>query len=133
MLNRNGASEKEEFWRLAVDEWRESGLKIRAFCKREQLSEPAFYSWRRKIQLRDSERGDLVPRAEASPAKFVPVEVVQERSGEREIKRTDAGSDSLEITTPGGMRLRCGDWLAEDRMVVVLASMLRAESGAESC
>lgn len=46
MLNRNGASEKEEFWRLAVDEWRESGLKIRAFCKREQLSEPAFYSWR---------------------------------------------------------------------------------------
>jgi len=55
MLSRNGVSEREEFWRLAVNEWLSSGLTIRAFCKREQLSEPSFYAWRRKIELRDRE------------------------------------------------------------------------------
>jgi hypothetical protein len=41
--------EQRQFWQMAVDTWRASGLSVRKFCKQEGLSEPSFYSWRRKL------------------------------------------------------------------------------------
>ena len=42
--------EREEFWRLAIQEHRESGLSVRQFCQRKSLTETLFYSWRRRIE-----------------------------------------------------------------------------------
>lgn len=54
-MSRDGnEGEKEQFCRLVLEEHASSGLSVRAFCKRESLSEPSFYSWRRKIHHRDS-------------------------------------------------------------------------------
>jgi hypothetical protein len=39
-----------------LDEFRASGLSARAFCAREGLAEPSFYSWRRTLAERDSQR-----------------------------------------------------------------------------
>ncbi len=86
-------SEKEQFWRLVLEEQTSSGLSIRAFCKQEGLSEPSFYSWRRTISERDSNEpesgGTWQRQAESresvisndrqqSNPSFIPVQVVQE-------------------------------------------------------
>ncbi len=42
-------SEQYQFWQMALETWRSSGLSVRNFCKQEGLSEPAFYAWRRKL------------------------------------------------------------------------------------
>ena len=44
---------KEQFWREAVARQASSGLHVRAFCHQEQLTESAFYAWRRTIRERD--------------------------------------------------------------------------------
>ncbi len=73
------SAERESFWRLALEEYRVSGLSVRAFCSREGLSEPSFYSWRRKFQHRDA-------AASGSRQNLVEVRVV-----ERSTQNADAG------------------------------------------
>jgi transposase-like protein len=58
--------QKERQWRRWIDEWRESGLSVRAFCARHGLATASFYNWRRVLQR----------RAAADPPTFVPVRVV---------------------------------------------------------
>ena len=63
------SSSKERFWRTMVEQWRGSGLSVRAFCARRSLSEPSFYAWRRTLQERD-----------AAQVRFVPVQVVAQQT-----------------------------------------------------
>jgi hypothetical protein len=56
---------KEQQWRRWIDQWRASGLSVRAFCARHGLATARFYNWRRVLER----------RAVEEPA-FVPVQVV---------------------------------------------------------
>ncbi len=47
--------ERERFWRQVLKKFDASGLGVRAFCRREGMSEPSFYGWRRELRLRDAE------------------------------------------------------------------------------
>ena len=47
------SAEKERFWRRQVAGQAASGLSIRKWCRRERLSEPSFYAWRRELARRD--------------------------------------------------------------------------------
>ncbi len=57
---------KERQWRRRIDQWRTSGLSVRAFCARHGLATASFYNWRRVLQR---------PVPAEQPA-FVPVQVV---------------------------------------------------------
>lgn len=46
---------KELFWRQMVHKWLCSGLTIRDFCRKNDLTEGSFYAWRRTIAERDQE------------------------------------------------------------------------------
>jgi transposase-like protein len=61
---------REQFWRDAVSTWQSSGLTVREFCRRRQVTEASFYSWRRELRQRDGK-----PMPFSTPA-FVPVTVV---------------------------------------------------------
>lgn len=65
-------TKREAHWRRLIGRWRESGQGVRPFCRREKLSEPSFYAWRRVIQERDRQR-------RPEPPAFVPVVVRQEQ------------------------------------------------------
>jgi hypothetical protein len=52
--------DRERFWRRTLQQWRRSGLSVRAFCAEHGLAEPSFYAWRRIIAQRDQE-GSRVP------------------------------------------------------------------------
>lgn len=103
---RDGA--KERLWRAAVSRQAASGSTIRDFCRREGLSEPSFYAWKRLIAERDRERNQKPtrpqqtrriarrkPRAVYQRPAFLPVSVI-----------TGAGSADLKISTPRGWRVR---------------------------
>jgi hypothetical protein len=85
---------KERFWRRMVQQWRRSGLSVRAFCKQHGLSQPSFYAWRRTLAAREA----------ALPA-FVPVEVLPEP---RALFPSDSAACGLELLLAGGRLLRIG-------------------------
>jgi transposase len=87
--NREGG--KAQFWRTMLRQWRQSGLSVRAFCARQGLSQPSFYSWRRSLAQRD---GQAVP--------FVPVRVLKEPQP----VLAEASASGLELVLGGCRRLR---------------------------
>ena len=63
--------DKEKFWREKVKSWRTSGLSIRAFCRRHNISETSFYAWRRELRIRDRETdtNSVQPASDSLPPK----------------------------------------------------------------
>lgn len=55
MANYERDAKREAFWRGVLKRYATSGLTIRAFCRREELTESAFFAWRRTIAERDRE------------------------------------------------------------------------------
>jgi transposase len=80
--------EKERQWRRRIDQWRVSGLSVRAFCARHGLATASFYNWRRVLHRR--------PAAEQPT--FVPVQVVAEA--------VPAQTSALEVILTDGRRVR---------------------------
>ena len=52
--------QKERQWRRWIDQWRVSGLTVRAFCGRHGLATPSFYAWRRTLERRAAEKAAFV-------------------------------------------------------------------------
>lgn len=98
---------KEAFWRGVLARFAGSGLSVRAFCRREKVTEPAFYAWRRVVGERDSQRG------QAAPA-FVPLMVRDESA-----PVTDAG---IIVELRGSRVLRLPAAVTAER----LAELIRA-------
>lgn len=93
---RNGRSarsaEKEQYWRGQIEGQAASGLSARQWCQAEQLSEPSFYAWRRKLAQRDQERSGLVSQ---TPSKgFLP------------IRFTASTASNVELQLPSGLVIR---------------------------
>jgi hypothetical protein len=55
MANQRQDGAKERFWRRVLARQAAGRLSVRAFRRREQLSEPSFYGWRRTIDARDAQ------------------------------------------------------------------------------
>lgn len=109
MAGPSRSAEKAEFWRLAFDEHRKSGMSIKAFCAQQGVSEQAFYTWRRKLRgLVDagSEIGELVP-----------VTVVDRAS--TAVRR----SSQVQIVTPGGFILRVDSSLPTSQLTSLIRSI----------
>src|SRR5262249_18477025 len=84
----------EEHWRLLIDQWRRSGLSVRAFCDRHDLALPSFYAWRRRLQQgQPSAQGARGPQA----VTFLPVHIQPEPTDHR---------PPLELVLAGGRCLR---------------------------
>jgi transposase-like protein len=71
--------EKERQWRRRIDQWRVSGLSVRAFCARHGLASASFYNWRRALQRRAAEKPAFLPVqvvADAVPTQASALEVI---------------------------------------------------------
>lgn len=139
--------EKEQAWRAVMKRQGQSGLSIRAFCRRESISEPSFYAWRRELLQRDREsvgvrvsdgasrlRSEKTPsamshRAMSVTAAFLPVTIT---SGGDPIGRV------LEVVCLGGSRLSawpgCDATLLQAALSVLTAQAAPSGEGeATSC
>jgi hypothetical protein len=82
--------DKQRFWRDHIAQQSGSGLGVRGYCRRQRLSESAFYFWRRELVRRG------VPLS--PPTAFLPVRVSSE--GHR------ASSGRIEIVLSDGRKVR---------------------------
>ena len=74
-------------WQARLERFREAGLSVTRFCRREQVSVPSFYQWRKKL-VDDSARRKNWPRAVEA---FAPVRLV--------------GTATVAVWLPGGTRI----------------------------
>ena len=100
-VNESGG-DQEQFWQMALETFKASGLSVRQFCKQEGLAEPSFYLWRKKLAGDDSER-DNQDKAESST--FIEVAMPQNNSAVIELLLTSgntlripAGADSTTLS-----------------------------------
>ena len=49
-------AQKETYWRDIVKRQARSGLSVRRFCAEQDISEPSFYGWRKKLARRGQEK-----------------------------------------------------------------------------
>ena len=69
-------SGKVQRWRQLIERWQHSGLSVRAFCQRQQLAIPSFYTWRRRLR-----RDDGLANHETTAVTFLPVHVRPDDTG----------------------------------------------------
>ena len=91
-------TEKELHWRKIVDRQAGSGLSIRQFCAKEGISQPSFYSWRKRLGKRKpDDRRARKPRRRtdelADGREFIPLEL-------------RGSASALEVIHPLGYQVR---------------------------
>ncbi len=65
-------NEKRQFWQMAIEAWRDSGLSVSKFCKAEGLTEGTFYNWRKKLSV---EQPPTNKQAVGNPSSFIQVAI----------------------------------------------------------
>lgn len=77
--------QRRELWRQRIAQQEKSGPSIRAFCREQGLSEPAFYAWRQRL------------RSENHPVRFALVETKAAGEARAPIELVLASGDRLRI------------------------------------
>jgi hypothetical protein len=108
MANKRRDLAKERWWRDTLKRHVTSGLSVRAFCRREKLTESAFYAWRRIVAERDAE---AQPARQASA--FVPLTVIEQTGCEV----------SIEIELADGRLLRLPSSIAPARLAELVQAL----------
>ncbi|CAN5290186.1 hypothetical protein BH11PLA2_BH11PLA2_10830 [soil metagenome] len=90
---------REQFWRDAITDWQSSGLSVRAYCVRHQLTETAFRYWQRELRLRDAK-----PASRPAGPAFVPVTVIPTVSLTVEVRCPSGHVVGLTIADAGMLR-----------------------------
>lgn len=104
---------KEEFWRRRLGAQADSGLSIRAWCRRHGVQESAFYWWRTRLARRD-----------AAPPHFAPVHVVADPVTE--------AAGRIEIVLSGDRRVHVIGYVERRTLAEVLAALAAGAPAAEA-
>lgn len=68
-MGQRPSEERRRYWRDVVARQRRSGLTVAAFCRQQEVSQAAFYGWRRRLSGERSGRSTAVS--------FVPLPLEQ--------------------------------------------------------
>lgn len=115
-FRRDGA--KERAWRERLRRYVESGLSVRAFCRRESLTEASFYAWRRTLAERDAAATAAGSRTK-QPA-FLPILV---QGGERRMPAGLLPSATITLELAGGRALHLPETIAAERLADLMAAL----------
>lgn len=124
--------QKWDAWRRTIQQWRRSGLTIRAFCERYGVSEPSFYYWRRRIEAEadgDSAAADQRARSDrACHGRSEPVGDSEAGFAEVRVTETNevsaaADAQVVELTLLTGERLRIGRDVGAQQIQRVMAAV----------
>ena len=102
--------ELKEQWQQRLQDWRESGLNQKQWCEQNNIRQPQFWYWKKKLE----EIPAAEPIANAATPAFVPVALAPD-STHQEPKEKAA----LVITLPNGLQIS-----GVDRSNLSLASSL---------
>ena len=80
-MARRGSAERERYWRGILQRQGKSRQSIRQYCLENEITETAFYSWRRRLNPPGSRTRNMATvapesrKATAEPTPFIPVNV----------------------------------------------------------
>ena len=83
-------ADREQFWRDLIERQQQSGQSIREFCDYEGVSQPSFFSWRKRLQSENTR-----PKS-----RFLPVQI--------DLADSVASPGRIEILLDCGKRIRVG-------------------------
>jgi transposase len=66
----------QDLWRQRLQRFERSGLSAVAFCAKEGVSTPAFYSWRRRLRQPSAEQTARPVQPPDADARLVPVRLL---------------------------------------------------------
>ena len=87
-MAREAKVERQRQWRDRLRRFTRSKLSVAEFCRREGVSVPSFYHWRKKLRATGRVGDDAIPTTEAT---FLPVQV--------------ATSGNVQVAFPNGVTL----------------------------
>lgn len=124
---------KELFWREMVNGQPGSGLSVRAWCRRQALTEPAFYWWRRRL-AGQAARSTAANRAVENSAVFVPLRVAADAiaAGVAATDAQAAGAGRIEIVLADRRRVRLIGAVDRQALGDVLAVLTNDSCAAEA-
>jgi len=120
MASSKRSVEKEEFWRLVLAEHAASDLSVRAFCKREAISEASFYFWKRELVSRDA-----IPISQPKSPQLVPVRVVDPKPTPVVADPIPSDNAVIEVSIPGGFTLRAAVATDTERVGAWIAAIIK--------
>jgi hypothetical protein len=94
-----------EYWRERIAAQERSGLSVQRFCQEQQLNNPSFYYWRKRLR-------------QQAPVRFALIETGAEQAQ----STTEA---LLEVVVPTGERLRIGAGVSASALRTVLEALRR--------
>jgi hypothetical protein len=86
--------ERRQFWQMVIETWQDSGMSVSKFCKAEGLSEGTFYSWRKRLSGRHSQRNK---QTDSSSSAFI--EVVMPKSDHAALELLLSSGNTLRISS----------------------------------
>jgi transposase-like protein len=102
-IEQKSDTDQQQFWKMVIETWQSSGLSVRQFCKKESLSEPSFYSWRKKLTDDKPEQDN---QHKPEPSTFIEVAMPKNNSAAIELVLTSGntlklpnGVDAKTLTT----------------------------------
>ena len=97
-MARKKSTEREARWREILERQATSGQSVRRFCASEGISEPSFYSWRKRLRERHDGRS---PARQSKSSE----EVLGDATSFIPLKLVDDAA-TLEIVHPRGYRIQ---------------------------
>lgn len=91
-MEQKSDTDPQQFWQMVIETWKSSGLSVRQFCKKEGLSEPQFYQWRKKLNGDDS-----IPENQDKPTPSAFIEVTMPQGNSAAIEFVLASGSTLKI------------------------------------
>ena len=88
---------KEQQWRRRIDQWRTSGLSVRAFCARQGLSTTNFYNWRRVLERRAAEQVVFAPVQVVADSLPTPTSALEVILADGRVVRVAPGFDAATL------------------------------------
>ena len=122
-MGRKQSSGTETVWRERLARFDRGDWTVAEFCRREGVSNPSFYHWRRRLGQRHRPARGVEPEASGAsaaevPGRFLPVNV--------------AGLSTAEIELPNGLKIRVPATNAEALRAAILTGH-EACQGVVSC
>ena len=100
-----GRRERASHWRSVLERQANSGISVAEFCRRESISAPALYAWRRKLGRETANSGDEgeSPRRQGRRRRLASA--AEEGSSARllPVRIESRGSASVRILLPGSV------------------------------
>lgn len=105
-------TDQQQFWQMVLETFKSSGLSVRQFCSQEGLSEPSFYSWRKRLA---NIRKPDVNKEPPQPEPFIQVSMPKAESG------------YLELILASGHTLRIHPDVDSEFLTCVLSAVKQAK------